>query len=358
MRPSPGICDRCGTEGLEVLAGVARLRYWFVNGGGFRAQVEVCRNCGSSGSRGGWLMAVGGLRTWRMPLRLFHVVRRERNWHPVPIFYAYVGAAAAGLAAVPAVFVRRPGVWRWPPAAALGAMISVFALSVVSALRSGGIGSAIREVVVPQRAREERWDRVERLLREQAADLPVLVPATWDGPVALGGHGVRDPDGPGRRLTSLSVVAEAGPEPGSTPSLTIEHEYEPIPVSLLQGHAVTSVVVDEPTDGPPDLRRFDPRRPEDRAQLDEKLAAIGQRRAARERELAQRWRPGSIRVDGEDVPASLLPGDGAGAVVFEHAGVAVTVICVGVDPAGLDLATTQDLALLIEGMRRREGMVG
>jgi hypothetical protein len=233
-----------------------------------------------------------------------------------------------------------------------------------SSARSRSAARGIRWDLAPQRARAEEVERQVEAIRSYAASRQVLVPAAWDGIVAIGGFGLHDPAGLGLEhpgstpeLTDLSVIAEAGPGPGDPPWVRIDIDLRARPQALLQEHVVVEVVGGEPSEPSDELASLDPRRPRDRQRLEAALAEQERRADARIRELSARWYEGTVTVDGQRLAASRLDSDGVHGAVFSHGDTTVKLVSSGVAPDDLTLVATDDLEPLLDGMRQREVML-
>jgi hypothetical protein len=161
--------------------------------------------------------------------------------------------------------------------------------------------------------------------RREAGRFGLLAPVGWDGELTVEGRSWSVPPRGRRELTEAAVVADHG-----DPALDPE-ELE-------------------------DLHRAEARR--------RFLAAVrahDRDHDRRVRELASSWRTGTVRVDGEAVPARLLTdGDAAVATCRLGDGGAVLIVAVGVAVDGLALARVTDPGPLLteRAIRQRRLLLG
>lgn len=267
-------------------------------------------------------MGAGGESPGRRALDVLDAVRHARTWHPVPRFYAIVGA----IALVPAVAIAAWTRVRWwvaglgLPATAIGA---AFAASLASAR-----GRAWRDVIRhldPERAWREEIEEELTELRAQADTFRLHAPDGWSGELTLGGASWSLPPRGPRVLEEVGVLADHG-DPRTSRSAVPDLDLQ---------------------DGPQAQRAL--------------IAALEQADLARERreaELADRWRDGRVPIEGVSVPARVLTEDGSDVTValLEHEGKAVMVVAEGIDLDTLRLVRVVDplpLVAAYETRRRR-----
>jgi hypothetical protein len=323
----PERCEACGSTVFRPATRRERLQAWFVYGRG-GGDAWYCTGCGASWSAGSSYALLGapsGLaRRFRLPWDVFEALRAARRWHPVPRFYAIVGLVAL----VPAALVAVVGRWRWWAALfgiPVGAMVVAFLWSLTS-----GLGPAARRDVLMRVAPTRAWAREieEELadLRREAGRFGLLAPVGWDGELTIEARSWSVPPRGRRELTEAAVVADHG-DPALDPARSTPGWSPP-------GPRVEVRVTRDPIGFP------------------DEHAAV---------ELASSWRTGTVRVDGEAVPARVLSDGDAGLATFRLAdGGAVLVVAVGVAVDGLALARVNDPGPLLteRATRQRRLLLG
>ena len=348
------VCDQCGGQGVRATSRWERLRWWFVYGRGM-AHAYVCSSCGAAwgGASSGYVVLSGrsGWQRWsRMPGQVVAAVRRERTWEPVPRFYATVGTAAATAVAVAAVMTRARARWWWPPMSAAAAISTGFALSSASAFRRGSAGRAIARVVAPRRAATAEVERQAAAIRHSTGHLGVLVPADWQGSLAIQGTQWRG-RGHDQQLTGLSVVADDPSTPGHEPRLEILHDLEGMPQVLAEEQAVATVAGGDSQRTMLDLAML--HETGDQRQLDAAMTRWRHETERREQQLRDAWEDDHVLVDGLRVPARRLAGQHTQAMLFEHDHRQIMVTATGLEPFGLELTITSAIEPLLDEMIHR-----
>lgn len=382
------VCDGCGGREVRPARWPARLRYWFWNGGDVRS-LQVCADCGEVRSGWGWYGVLRSTPSWqrwvRMPWSLLQALRHARHWLPVPPVYAVVGAAAAVVTTGVVVVVRPRPSWVWPPVAAVTAMVAVFVWSLTTAFGQGRARDALGMAVAPRRtmlatARAEA-EAEAVVLRDGLAGRALLVAAVGTAAPWIDGVGWRDrldrPDDPGRagldgsgrrgrrdrprELTSVSVRAGVGP-PDTPPEEQVAwvrtvHELEGHPPELpgmLERVLLAELVDHESHDRRPDLAEVaDAPAPHRRDRLHALMEEHHRRCRAREEALARSWADVVVLVDGEQVTARRVVGDGIQVARLTHGDAWIGLVAVGVDLDRCPLTTLHDLGPLFEDRRVR-----
>jgi hypothetical protein len=289
-------------------------------------------------------------RRWvRQPFAVLEAVRHARTWHPVPLFYAVVGAIALVPALVLVVLTRV----RWW-AALLGvpvaAMVGSFLWSMATAV---GRRREVLWRLAPDRAQAEELEEELVSLGEQIGEVPLLVPEGWSGALSLdGAHWSIPPRGP-RVLEGVTVIADQGDplvddgwrafgRPPATPR--VEVRFSRLLWDVAEDQALRELVERA---HPADPAEFDGAERADKAdQADQ---------AERAEQLADGWRDGSVQADGAAVPARLLTSEDTGVEVatFHRGGWGVLLIAEGTDLDTITLAGVADPAPLVREFERR-----
>lgn len=363
----PEICDRCGGAAFRPATRREQLARWFINGAG-ASTAWYCSSCSASWS-GGSSYAVlsaasgaGWRRRVRIPGEVVAALRRARTWHPMPLFYAAVGAVAL----VPAVGVAAltPLPW-WPVliGVPVTAMTGVFVWSMATAL-----GSGRREVlwrVAPQRAWRDELEEELTGLHAQIDDFLLLVPDGWSGELALEGASWSVPRRGPRELREVTTVADHG-DPQLDPDRHTSGWHPAAPRVEIRcsrdewgdptDQAVNELLARALSVSPTDLDEVDQT---DRAEVERRMLAAHRDHQRRwqqwQTELPHRWRDGSVQVDGSATSARLLNHDATdvGVAVFIHDGQHVLAVATGVDLDRLQLAVVADSTPLLEEFERR-----
>jgi hypothetical protein len=368
----PERCEACGSTAFRPATPRERLQAWFAYGRGGGDAWE-CTGCGASWSAASsyvLLRAPSGLaRRLRLPWDVFEALRAARHWHPVPRFYAIVGLVAL----VPAALVAVVGRSRWWAALfgiPVGAMVAAFLWSLTS-----GLGPAARRDVLMRVAPTRAWAREleEELadLRREAGRIGLLAPVGWDGQLTVEGRSWSVSPRGRRELTEAAVVADRGdpaPAPArstpawSPPGPRVEVRVTRDPIGFPDEQAVVELVDRTWQPPPPDPEELeDLRRAEARRRLLAAVRAHDLEHDRRVHELAASWRTGTVRVDGEAVPARLLTDGDAGVATFGLGdGGAALVVAVGVAVDGLALARVTDPGPLLteRAIRQRRLLLG
>jgi hypothetical protein len=368
----PERCEACGSTVFRPATRRERLQAWFVDGRG-GGDAWYCTGCGASWSAGSSYVLLGapsGLaRRLRLPWDVFEALRAARRWHPVPRFYAIVGLVALGPAALVAVVGR----WRWWAALfgmPVGAMVVAFLWSLTS-----GLGPAARRDVLMRVAPTRAWAREieEELadLRRGAGRFGLLAPVGWDGELTVEGRSWSVPPRRRRELTEAAVVADQGDPaldpacstPGwSPPGPRVEVRVTRDPIGFPDEQAAVELVDRTWRPPPPDPEELeDLHRAEARRRFLAAARAHDRDHDRRVRELASSWRTGTVRVDGEAVPARVLTDGEVGVATFELGDDgAVLVVAVGVAVDGLALARVTDPGPLLteRAIRQRRLLLG
>lgn len=365
--PPTEVCDRCG--GVAARPATARERFarWLVNGSG-AGRWRYCANCGAAWSGGSrYTMrapSAGGRwrRWWRIPRDVYAGLRAARTWHPMPLFYVTVGAVAL----VPALGIATLSPRPWWPVVVLvpiAAVAVTWAWSMATAL-----GRARREVrwrIAPDRAWREELDEELEALRDQLDGFALLVPANWSGVCSLDGAAWSMPPRAGRILEQITTVADQGDpqldparhDPGwrpATPQIEVRTTREPW--GVVEEHAISEFVDRATMRDPADLDGVDP---DDHAEVERRLHALLRARDADERRWRQvlddRWRTGTVQVDGAPTTAQLLthPDTDVEVAVFTHRGQHLLAVTTGLALDGLTLREVTDPNPLIEEFTRR-----
>ena len=363
----PEVCGQCGGEALRPAGRREQLVRWFTQGAG-AGTAWYCSGCGGSWSGGSGYRALyrrsaSGWRRWvRLPVEVLAAVRHARSWHPVPVFYAAVGAVALVPAAAVAALTRL----RWWVAIAgvpATAVVAAFLWSLATAL-----GRGRRDVLwrlAPERAR--RVDLEEELvcMREQIDGFDLLVPERWPGTLSLTGGSWSIPRRGPRVLHDVRVIADQGDpqlDPGrhtpgwrpSTPRVEIHSTTGAWPTP--EDQALREFVQRAFPVPPPDLDDIDRA---GRHEMERQMLAAHRdherQQRRREAELADSWRDGQIQVNGATIPARLLTHDDTdvGIATFTHEGQGVMLIAEGIDLDALTLVEPADPHPLIDEFERR-----
>jgi hypothetical protein len=207
----------------------------------------------------------GPARVFRLPADVLATLRRERTWHPVPRFYAFV----------------------------LG-----FTL-VLAALLAAVTGD-------PRRASRRRACREAAVARRALAVLPAVVPFAWAGGVGLGGVGYSGPRRGEPQPCELSVIADQDGSLRSSPRLTIRVSGGGDPAEddeqLLRRFAQSELAPPPGGRDELDLAALD--RCEAEAAIDAWREEVESLVEQRVRLLVEAWQPTDVRVDGETVARS------------------------------------------------------
>jgi hypothetical protein len=363
----PENCDQCGGEAFRPATRREQFARWFVNGAG-ASTAWYCSNCSASWSGGSSyaVLSAASVAGWRRRVRLPGEVlaglRRARTWHPMPLFYAAVGAVALVPAVALAALTRLP--W-WPTLVGVpvAAMTGVFIWSMATAR-----GSGRREVLwrlAPQRAWREELDEELTGLRAQIDDFVLLVPDGWSGALSLDGASWSMPPRGPRVLRDVMTVADPGdpqldPDrhtPGwRPPAPRVEIRCSRDEWGIPTDQAVSEFLGRALSVSPTDLDGVDQA---DRAEVERRMLDAHRDHERRWREwqteLADRWRDGSVQVDGSATPARLLTHDATdvGVAVFVHDGQHLVAIVTGFDLDRLQLTEVADPTPLIEEFERR-----
>jgi hypothetical protein len=360
----PESCDRCGAEAFRPATRRERFAAWFDNGAG-GGSAWYCSVCGASWSGGSTYSVLyaesGWRRGLRLPLDALRALRGARTWHPVPRFYAIVGAAALVPAAAVAA-VTRVRWWVASAAIPVGAMVVAFLWSLASGFPRGG--RDVHRVLFPQRGWEREIEDELAGLRRQLGAFPLLAPSGWGGPLTIEGRSWSVPPRGPRELRELAVVADQGDPsldparhlPGWAPARPrIEVRVTREPAGFLDEMAADELVQwafpPTPLD-PGELEGLD------RGEVHRRLIAA-HRASDREREhhlagLGTRWRHTRLVVDGSEVPARCLSHADVGVAILDLGGEAVLVVAVGVEIEGLALERLRDPAPLLAELETRQ----
>lgn len=367
----PQVCDRCGGDAFRPATRREQLVRWFTHGAG-AGTAWYCRSCSASWSGGSSYRALyrtsgAGWRRWaRLPLDVLEAVRAARSWHPVPVFYAAVGT----IALVPAVAVAALTRVRWWVALVgvpVTAMVVAFLWSLATAVGRG------RRDVLRRLAPERAWrqDLEDELagIREQIGGFRLLAPEAWPGELSLGGCSWSIPPRGPRVLRGVTVVADQGDpqvDPDShapgwrPPTPRVEVRVTRDTWDLGEDQALHEFVERAFPASPPNLEGVEP---VDRQEMERRMSAAHQdreqQRRRREAELAERWRDGSVQVDGVAIAARLLTHDDVDVWVatFSRDGHGVMLVAQGTDPDTLTLGHVADPTPLVDGFERRRRRV-
>jgi hypothetical protein len=342
-----------------------RFAHWFDSGSGGSPD-WYCRTCGAPWSDGsGYLFFSPGPR-WRkrvrLPLDLLDALRGARTWHPVPRFYAIVGAAALP----PAAAVAASTQVRWR-VTMVGAPLAAIGGAFLWSLTSGR-GHWRREVL--QRLAPERaWsqERVETIaaMREQVGGFRLLAPEGWPGALTLQAGSWSVPPRGRKVLHEVTVVADQGDpllDPDhhtlgwrpARPRMEVHVSLDPRP---LEEMAVDRLLDDGfPPPATPDLEGLEVDRQEATQRLRAWHKEADHERQRREAELVDRWHEGTVSVDGFTVPARLLTHDetDVGVAWFDLEGDGVLVVAEGIDLDAIRLAGVADPEPLIHEFEVRQ----
>jgi hypothetical protein len=370
------VCERCGSDATRPADRWEAFRRWFDDGAG-AARGWRCRSCGASWWGGStYLVGVhrsGPARALRVPVDVLDAVRAARSWHPVPRFYAIVGAAALVPAALVAAFT---GVG-WG-AALVGVPAAAIAVVFVWSLATG-LGRRARQDVMhrlaPARAMQRETDENVTELGRQLGGFTLLAPAIWDGEITIGGVGWSVPPRGPRQLREVTVTADQGdplrdPDvhtpgwrpPGPRVEVRVTDEPHGIGDDEVE-HDLAARSVHAEVFGADD-EDLGPDQGTSRAETERRLldrhAAFERAVGARTVELASRWRAGHLTVDGADVTARMLEADGLAAARFDLDGRAMLVTAEGIAADGLALRRVGDPTPLIDtyAARHRRMMEG
>ncbi|MGI9018514.1 MAG: hypothetical protein ACR2HR_15675 [Euzebya sp.] len=365
----PEVCDRCGGKAFRPATRRERLTGWFTYGAG--ASVGwYCRNCGVARVGGSGFAVLHdvprGHRRARLPLGLLQALRGARRWHPVPRFYAIVGAV--GLVPALAVALLTRVRWWVPLGVPVVAMVGAFLWSLVSA---GGRGcrEVLREVLAPDRAWREDLEEELTGMREQIGDFRLLVPDGWAGELSIQGASWSIPPRGPRVLRELTVVADQG-----DPLLDLDRhapDWRP-PTPCVEIRCTRDawaspeeVALREFVDrafppSPPDLDGLEQR---GQGEVERRMLEAHWRhqreRQRREAEWADLWHDGSVLVDGVAVPARQLMQVDAGVAVvtFDLDGQPVMVVAEGMALGSLRLVGVADPIPLLDELETRRRRV-
>lgn len=363
----PEVCGRCGGDAFRPATRREQLARWFTHGGG-ASTAWYCRSCSASWSGGSGYSVVffgSGSRWWRrvrLPFDVLDALRGARTWHPVPIFYAAVGGVALVPAMVVAFLTRMRG-WAALVGLPVAAVVVAFVWSLTTA--HGRWRRDVRRRLAPKRARQNELEEELAGIREQIGDFRLLVPAGWPGELSLAGAGWSTPRRGARVLREVTVVADQG-DPLLDPDRQTSGWRPPTPrVEIRSTSDAAAVLADQALyefldrafpSTPVDLEGVEPT---DRREIERrKLVAHREREQQRQRrevELAERWRDGSVQIDGAATAARLLTHDGTdvGVATFDLDGQGVLVIAEGVDLDTLALAGVTDPVPLVDEHERR-----
>ena len=280
----------------------------------------------------------------------------------MPVFYAVVGA----IAVVPAVAVAaltRVG-WR---AAIVGvpvaATVGTFLWSLATA-----VGRGRRDVLwrlAPDRAWRRELEEELAGIRTQIGGFHLLVPAGWPGELSIGGCSWSSPPRGPRELREVTVVADQGDPlldadrhaPGwrpPTPRVEIRSTRDAWEVA--EDQALLEFVERAFPAPPPNLDGVEPT---DRGEMERRMLARHldreRSRGRREAQLSDRWRDGSVRVDGVAITARLLThhDTDVGVATFALNGQGVLLIAEGRDLDTLGLVGVDDPTPLVDEFERR-----
>ncbi len=343
--------DRCSSCGGHMRPPTRweGLRRWFVNGGG-TVRLHRCDGCG--GMTGGGMLyrarATSPVARWaRLPVDVVTVVRRERTWHPVPSFYAIVMAVSL----IPAAGIVAAG---GPPRRVLVgvpvlAWAGAFVWSLCTAFGRGRVGGEVLRLVAPGRAAHRDLEHRVEVARRAVALLPVLVPARWSGPVAIGGVGYSTDARGGPQPQEIAVdaaVSDDGTAPAAVRLQVRVDAYEE--AQLLREFAYEAEAADQPA---LDLDRL----PADEAhrRLRRWHAEMDARAERAVDALERGWEACDVLVDGEHTPARCVHLGSRALTVLDIQGHQVTVTAPGAVTDGLELVRVRDAEPLIAEMRRR-----
>jgi hypothetical protein len=365
----PEACDHCGAAAFRPATRRERFAAWFAYGAG-GGSAWYCSGCGSSWSGGSSYTILqaetGWRRRLRLPLQVVQALRDARTWHPVPRFYAIVGAAALAPATVAAAVTRV----RWWMALAIvpaAAIVVAFLWSLASGL--GRARSDVYRVLLPRRGWEREVDEELAGLRGQVGGFTLLGPTGWAGSVTVESRGWSVPrDGP-RLLHELAVVADQGDPsldparhlPGWAPARPrVEVRVTRAPLAFPDEVAAEELVqwaFPPPPFDPSALADLD--RDEAHRRIVAAHRASDRERERHVTEVSTRWRDTHLVVDGTEVPARCLSHADVGVATLDLGAEAVMVVAVGVEVDGLALERIGDPApLLAESEARHRRLLG
>lgn len=185
------ICQGCGSRDVRVTREpwLTEARHWLTNGGRWRREDGVCRDCGQPVNPGTWFGFSAPQPEWlrlvKMPVQLVNVVRHSRWVTPTPISYL-----------VPVALVTPIGVvvqwlWGWPwwtvPVLAMaGLWLAYLSTAFGRASEVRPLRRELLDVIAPGGSLERhRAEEAERFL---AAPFPLYgLPPSWPGVRYLAG---------------------------------------------------------------------------------------------------------------------------------------------------------------------------
>ncbi len=364
---SPEVCERCGGDAFRPASRREQLARWFTHGAGAGTS-WYCRNCSASWSGASSYRALhqagsGWHRRARLPLDVLAAVRDARRWHPMPLFYAAVGAIAVAPAVAVALLTPAPW-WMALVGVPVSAMVGAFLWSLATAVGRGGRRDVLWRVA-PERAWQRELEEELTGIREQISGFALLVPEGWPEQLTIGGLGWSIPPRAPRELREVTVVADQG-DPLLDPDLHTPGWRPPAPRVEIrfsreswtdpEGYALTEFVERAFPASPLDL---DGDEPTDSREMERRMRArhldherLRERWEAR---LSDRWRDGNLRVDGAAVTARLLTHDDTdvGVATFTLDGQGVLLIAEGHDLDTLMLVGVADPTPLVEEFERR-----
>lgn len=363
------VCDRCGANALRAATRREQLARWFTHGAGASA-AWYCQGCGGSWSGGSSYSALerasgsGWRRRARLPLEVLAAVRGARRWHPVPVVYAAAGA----IALVPAVAVAaltRVGWWAALVGVPVAAMVGAFLWSLATAA-----GRGRREVLwrlAPERAWQLELEAELTGIHAQIGGFPLLVPEGWPGALSLDGVGWSVPARGPRVLQEVTVVADQG-DPLRDPDRHAPGWRPPTPRVELhctrdgwhapEAYALHEFLERAFPEPPVDLDGVEPA---DLQEIERRTRAAHlvreESRRRWEAQLSDRWRDGTVPVDGVAITARLLTPDDAdvGVATCSFYGHGVLLMAEGIDLDALPLERVADPTTLVDEyeLRRR-----
>jgi hypothetical protein len=370
--PGGRVCDRCGADDVRPATALQRLRRW-VRDGGDSGRVWHCAGCGATWGDGRGVLygyrPAGIGRTLRAPKEVLDAVRWARHWHPVPVFY--LGVAGVALLPAAAIAWLTPVPW-WLalPGVPAAAVTAAFLLSLRSGLGRQGRRDVLMRLAPHRAMARELEDDLDGLRRELPG-FTLLVPATWDGELALAGCGWSVPRRGPRELREVVVIADQG-DPGlepdaftpgwrpARPRLELRTSRDPMDqpdetgtARQLAADLVHPEVFD--ADGPelgPDGR---PDEDAAMARFEAFDRAVEDRAAA----LVDRFRDVLLEVDGEPVAARVLSEGTLAHGWLRVDGQAVAFSAEGVEVERLALRRVTDPAPLVDAYEtRRQRLLG
>lgn len=362
----PQVCDQCGGEGFRPATRREQLARWFVHGGG-AGTAWYCQSCSASWSGGSSYGALyrtsrsGWRRQARLPIDVLEAVRDARTWHPMPLFYAAVGAVAV----VPALAVALLTGVRWwvalvgvPVVATVGAFLWSMATAV-------GHGRDVLWRLAPERAWRADLEDDLTGLRDQLGGFPLVVPEGWPGALTVDGADWSIPPRGPRVLRGVVVVADQGdplsdPDQQTSgwrpPAPLVEVRYSTIPWDVAEAQALSEFVDRAVPATPGDLDDADQ---VGRQELERRMLASErdheQQRQRWEAQLADRWCDGNVQIDGVAVSARLLThaDTDVGVATFSYDGHDVMLIAEGADLEALAFTRVADPTPLVDEFERR-----